>query len=179
MISARSYAEAAGLVMALREAVESWASSAPSGEARLMPVGFATAMDRSPCPCGGGLYIHCCAPLHRYDRRAATAEQLMRSRYSAFVRGEVDYLMATHPSPSSLWPVSDVSCSRVAGRSTGRGSHHSHSGGWLAGCGRNGFVRSLSSRGCVARDLVVPTPPWIHHGRLALRQGCLHRSLKS
>ena len=62
-----------------------------------MPVGFATAMDRSPCPCGGGLYIHCCAPLHRYDRRAATAEQLMRSRYSAFVRGEVDYLIATHP----------------------------------------------------------------------------------
>ena len=57
--------------------------------------------------------------------------------------------------------------------------HHSHSGGWLAGCGRNGFVRSLSSRRCVARDFIVSTPQRIHHGRLALRQGCLHRSLKS
>jgi SEC-C motif-containing protein len=37
--------------------------------------------------------------LHRGERQALTAEQLMRSRYSAFVRAEVDYLMATHPEP--------------------------------------------------------------------------------
>ena len=55
--------------------------------------------DQDPCPCGGGLYGRCCGPLHRGEQRALTAEQLMRSRYSAFARGEVDYLIATHPEP--------------------------------------------------------------------------------
>ena len=32
-------------------------------------------------------------------RQAATAEQLMRSRYSAFALGEVNYLLSTHPQP--------------------------------------------------------------------------------
>ncbi|KAA1416315.1 hypothetical protein F0U44_18480 [Nocardioides humilatus] len=50
-------------------------------------------------------YDDCCAPLHRGDRAAATAEQLMRSRYSAFVLHEVDYLLRSwHPAtrPASL-----------------------------------------------------------------------------
>lgn len=47
------------------------------------------------CPCGGLLYEQCCAPLHRGERLAATAEQLMRSRYSAFAVGEVDHLLRT------------------------------------------------------------------------------------
>ena len=66
-----------------------------------MPGGFATAtpIDQQPCPCGGRSYGSCCAPLHRGERQALTAEQLMRSRYSAFVRAEVDYLMVTHPEP--------------------------------------------------------------------------------
>ena len=66
-----------------------------------MPGGFAnaTASDQQPCPCGGGSYGRCCAPMHRGERQAPTAEQLMRSRYSAFVRGEVDYLLATHSEP--------------------------------------------------------------------------------
>ena len=48
-------------------------------------------------------YESCCEPLHRGLQRAATAEQLMRSRYSAFVFAEVDYLIATHP--DSLTPL--------------------------------------------------------------------------
>ncbi len=59
-----------------------------------MPGGFA--QDSGPCPCGGGEYSRCCGPLHRQERRAETAEQLMRSRYSAFAKGEVDYLLQTH-----------------------------------------------------------------------------------
>ena len=39
--------------------------------------------------------------MHRGERQAPTAEQLMRSRYSAFVREELDYLLATHPEPDS------------------------------------------------------------------------------
>ena len=62
-----------------------------------MPGGFGSSADSGPCPCGGGLYRDCCGPLHRGDQRAQTAEQLMRSRYSAFVREELDYLLATHP----------------------------------------------------------------------------------
>ena len=46
------------------------------------------------------MYCLCCAPLHRGLKRAETAEQLMRSRYSAFVRAEVGYLLATHPDPN-------------------------------------------------------------------------------
>lgn len=52
------------------------------------------------CPCQSGLvYQTCCGPLHRHSSQAETAEQLMRSRFSAFCLGEVDYLLDTlHPS---------------------------------------------------------------------------------
>lgn len=49
------------------------------------------------CPCGTGeLYCNCCEPLHKGASRAINAEQLMRSRYSAFVTKNVDYLVKTH-----------------------------------------------------------------------------------
>ena len=56
-----------------------------------------------PCPCGGGgspgaSYGNCCRPLHRQERLADTAEQLMRSRYSAFALAEIDHLLRTQPS---------------------------------------------------------------------------------
>lgn len=52
------------------------------------------------CPCGSGDgYAACCGPLHAGDATAQTAERLMRSRYSAFVVEDADYLLATwHPS---------------------------------------------------------------------------------
>lgn len=51
-----------------------------------------------PCPCqSGAQYRACCAPLHD-GALAADAAGLMRSRYSAFVLGLRDYLLATwHP----------------------------------------------------------------------------------
>ena len=51
------------------------------------------------CPCGTGLtYPECCGRLHDGSAAAGTAEQLMRSRYSAFVVGDAGYLLATwHP----------------------------------------------------------------------------------
>jgi len=51
------------------------------------------------CPCGTGLpYAECCGRLHDGTTTAATAEQLMRSRYSAFAVGDPAYLLATwHP----------------------------------------------------------------------------------
>ena len=51
------------------------------------------------CPCGGGKsYSECCEVFISGDDVAPTAEQLMRSRYSAFAMAEPDYLLASwHP----------------------------------------------------------------------------------
>ena len=57
-----------------------------------------TGLDQGPCPCGSGCsYSDCCGPLHQGEAKAQTAEQLMRSRYSAYAKGDVEYLLATHP----------------------------------------------------------------------------------
>jgi SEC-C motif-containing protein len=52
------------------------------------------------CPCGSELsHAYCCEPLLLEYKTAETAEQLMRSRYSAYSTGKVDYLVSTtHPS---------------------------------------------------------------------------------
>jgi len=51
------------------------------------------------CPCGGNADARCCGPFHTGDAVPATAEQLMRSRYSAYVLGDTAYLRRTwHPS---------------------------------------------------------------------------------
>ena len=52
-------------------------------------------MTEKQCPCGQGEYAQCCQPLHAGKEKAQSAEQLMRSRYSAYVLGLVDYLVAT------------------------------------------------------------------------------------
>lgn len=49
--------------------------------------------DDSLCACGSGLpYAGCCQPFHRGAAEPISAEVLMRSRFSAFVCGEVDWL---------------------------------------------------------------------------------------
>ncbi|WP_354643077.1 YchJ family protein [Kitasatospora camelliae] len=51
------------------------------------------------CPCGlPARYEECCGRLHRGDAAAATAEQLMRSRFSAFAVRDAAYLLRSwHP----------------------------------------------------------------------------------
>ena len=49
------------------------------------------------CPCGSGLSFDACC--NRYIGGAAlapTAEALMRSRYTAYTRGDIDYIEKTH-----------------------------------------------------------------------------------
>ncbi len=49
-----------------------------------------------PCPCGSTRsYGDCCGPIHRHVRAPETAEALMRSRYSAFALGNVEWLTET------------------------------------------------------------------------------------
>ena len=63
----------------------------------------------APCPCHSDLpYAQCCGPFHAAVRAglgegpfAPTPEALMRSRYSAYALGLIDYLLATwHASTS-------------------------------------------------------------------------------
>lgn len=46
------------------------------------------------CPCGGADYAQCCKPFH-HGTPAPDAERLMRSRYSAYVLGEMHYVHDT------------------------------------------------------------------------------------
>ena len=87
-----------------------------------------------PCPCGRtGRKGHalsldtCCGPYHA-NQDAPDAESLMRSRYSAFVLGDVSYLLATwHSSqrPAELtlessgkWLGLEIKHHRVTGADT-------------------------------------------------------------
>ena len=60
----------------------------------------------NPCPCGfqkNGValsYEACCWPFHSGKGKAETAEKLMRSRYAAYVVGDIDYIAKTND-PSS------------------------------------------------------------------------------
>mgnify|MGYP003342658194 CR=1 FL=1 len=51
------------------------------------------------CPCcSGKSYESCCAPVIRGQRKAASAEELMRSRYSAYALGEIDWVIVRQSS---------------------------------------------------------------------------------
>ncbi|GAA2087835.1 YchJ family protein [Brevibacterium salitolerans] len=67
------------------------------------PVPPASASQASaPCPCGGypkgATYSQCCEPALTLTTWPPTAQQLMRSRYTAHVKGDEDHLFRTwHP----------------------------------------------------------------------------------
>jgi SEC-C motif-containing protein len=69
-----------------------------------------------PCPCGHPRsYADCCGRFH-LGLAAPDAESLMRARYSAYVRADSDYLLASwHPStrPSTL-SLQEASAARTA-----------------------------------------------------------------
>lgn len=77
------------------------------------------------CIClSGEEYFQCCGRFHGGEAEAATAEQLMRSRYSAFVLLDAGYLLRTwHPdtAPSGLNPDSGIEWRRLDILSTTRG----------------------------------------------------------
>mgnify|MGYP000268253761 CR=1 FL=1 len=58
------------------------------------------------CYCGNNkTYKTCCEVFHLSNGKTETAEQLMRSRYSAFVLADGNYLMQTHH--ASTQPISE------------------------------------------------------------------------
>jgi SEC-C motif domain protein len=88
-------------------------------------------MDELICPCGlGDRYRDCCGRFHG-GAKPATAEQLMRSRYSAFAVGDAGYLLRTwHPSgrPRTLDLESALTWTRLAVLETRDGGLFDNSG---------------------------------------------------
>lgn len=62
------------------------------------------------CYCGSSKTFENCCKIHiKGIQKPATAEALMRSRYSAFATGEADYLVATtHSSTRKFHKKSDI-----------------------------------------------------------------------
>lgn len=65
---------------------------------------------KNNCHCGSGKsFADCCEPFLNGSKNAPTAEKLMRSRYSAYVTQEADYLVATtHISTRKFHTKSDI-----------------------------------------------------------------------
>ncbi|GAB2668874.1 YchJ family protein [Barrientosiimonas humi] len=85
-----------------------------------------------PCPCGSGkTFAECCGPLLSTERLAETAEELMRSRYTAYVYGNREHLWRTwHPKtrpvdvvidPSVRWISLQINDVRDGGADDGAG----------------------------------------------------------
>jgi len=72
------------------------------------------------CPCGSGLaYTECCQPLIAGTKLPSTAEALMRSRYSAYAKCEIDYIVDTcSPSERSEEKISVKETRKWAEEST-------------------------------------------------------------
>jgi len=91
-------------------------------------------MAASACPCGRttakgqSLALDACCGMYHAGQAAPDAECLMRSRYSAFVRGDAPYLLATwHAStrpasielePGARWLGLDIKQHRSTGADT-------------------------------------------------------------
>lgn len=106
------------------------------------------------CPCGSGLdYAQCCEPF--LDGAAApTPEALMRSRYTAFARGDEDHIFRTwHPRTRPPGPFVDPEIAWTGLRVLGSGTVGpvADSGWvryvatWMHTDGRTGAVRELAN----------------------------------
>lgn len=122
-----------------------------------------------PCPCGGGKsYGSCCEPLH-LNGAATTAEHLMRSRYSAFCLGKIDYLLATlHPSQRQpndranlTHTLSRTNWVRLQILATKRGTADDDSGQveFVATYHEDGIAKRLHERS----DFVKENDRWFYH----------------
>ncbi len=71
---------------------------------------FYVKMSNSPCFCGNPeTFSECCQQFISSKKFPETPEQLMRSRYSAYATGEIDYLIdSTHPSTRKLYSRTEI-----------------------------------------------------------------------
>jgi SEC-C motif-containing protein len=101
------------------------------------------------CHCGSEkTFEECCKPLLAGVRKAKTAEELMRSRYSAFVEGDIDYVMKTHD-PDTVHQIDRDGTKQWADESTWLGLRITDTERGQEGdaFGRVDFVASYELRG--------------------------------
>src|SRR4051794_11891281 len=68
-----------------------------------LPAALPPPQPGQPCPCGSGRnFEECCEPLLKGQRRPATAEELMRSRFTAHVARDYAYLHRTYGETAKL-----------------------------------------------------------------------------
>jgi SEC-C motif domain protein len=114
------------------------------------------------CPCGSGApYAACCGPALSGERPAATAEALMRSRYTAYALQEVDYILSTH-APEGAEEVDREGVERWARESTWHGLQivDRRAGGPDDDDGEVEFIASYDVKGA----------PAVHHERASFRR---------
>ena len=62
-------------------------------------------------------FVQCCKPIIQGNKKALTAEQLMRSRYSAYATSESQYLLnTTHPSQQKNHKETDIKAWAIANK---------------------------------------------------------------
>lgn len=74
----------------------------------------------SECPCGSGHEYDACCGLYIGGEPAPTAEALMRSRYTAYAQGDIDYLIDTL-APESLGDFDPIEAASTASEMTWAG----------------------------------------------------------
>ena len=61
------------------------------------------------CPCGSQKqYEACCGPIHDDHKKALSAENLMRARYSAFVKNKVEFIDKTNVPGTEDFNIEDA-----------------------------------------------------------------------
>ena len=62
------------------------------------------------CPCGSEIiYDNCCLIIHRDFTTASSADQLMRARYSAFAKNNIEFIYNTfHPNTRRFQNKKDI-----------------------------------------------------------------------
>ncbi len=64
--------------------------------------------ENCPC-CSGKSYVECCELFHSGTKNPSSAEKLMRSRYTAYVKGLVDYIFdTTHSSEQKYYSKKEI-----------------------------------------------------------------------
>lgn len=104
------------------------------------------------CPCGGEEYETCCGPYIEGQASAPTAEALMRSRYSAYVVGQIEYIGKTH-APSKARGFDPESARQWSRRSQWHGLKivHTEAGGSDDDTGIVEFIAKYSQGAGVLR----------------------------
>ncbi len=99
-----------------------------------MPLPDHLKMPFAACPCDAAVaYADCCGPLHAGTATAASAEALMRSRYSAYALGDAAYLRATwHASTRPATLALDGASTRWLGLAIRRHAPTGHDAGGRA-----------------------------------------------